>query len=149
MKKTELTPEMDPRKIAYYNKAFPELTQEQRDDLRLNWIINNTKPAKLLKAEDFDDLVWGDTVWRSEGLEWRKLRFVGRMPGSPKEYFIFCDGEHLEHLYISTKSGRAFKGEWYKGEYNPYLAGAKRIKWHKKRIKSIERIYLKENYDKL
>lgn len=33
-----LTKENDPRCIEYYNLAFPELTQEQREELRLNWI---------------------------------------------------------------------------------------------------------------
>lgn len=43
MKKFELTKETDPRCSEYYNKAFPNLTKEEQEKLRLNWIKNNVK----------------------------------------------------------------------------------------------------------
>lgn len=38
-----LKPENDPRNIEYYNKAFPSLTPEDREKMRVNWINRNIK----------------------------------------------------------------------------------------------------------
>lgn len=38
MKEFKLTKEIDPRKIEFYNKAFPELSLKDREKLRLSWI---------------------------------------------------------------------------------------------------------------
>ena len=44
MKKTfKLTPEVDPRCIEYYLKAFPELSFNEQEKLRLNWVSKNRK----------------------------------------------------------------------------------------------------------
>lgn len=43
MKKFELTKQNDPRCIEYYTKAFPDLTKQEQEKLRLNWIKNNVK----------------------------------------------------------------------------------------------------------
>jgi len=34
----KLTPELDPRCIEYYKKAFPNLSFNEQEKLRLNWI---------------------------------------------------------------------------------------------------------------
>lgn len=46
MKGFKLTKETDPRCAEYYDKAFPNLTKEKRDNLRSNWIENNVKKRK-------------------------------------------------------------------------------------------------------
>jgi len=43
MKTFKLTKETDPRCAEYYAKAFPNLTKEEQDALRLNWVKNNVK----------------------------------------------------------------------------------------------------------
>lgn len=43
MKNFELTKENDPRCVEYYAKAFPNLTKEEQEKLRLNWVKNNIK----------------------------------------------------------------------------------------------------------
>jgi flagellar assembly factor FliW len=37
----ELTKENDPRCAEYYAKAFPNLTKEKQDELRIIWVYNN------------------------------------------------------------------------------------------------------------
>lgn len=66
---------------------------------------------KKLTADDLRALKWGDKVYRFKGKDYRVLRFVGIMPGN-KNYLIFCEGEYLEHLYISPKDN-SFKWDWY------------------------------------
>ena len=39
----ELKPEIDPRCIEYYKKAFPNLSFDEQEKLRLNWISKNVK----------------------------------------------------------------------------------------------------------
>lgn len=39
----KLRKENDPRQIEYYQKAFPELTPEKQEELRVNWVKNNVK----------------------------------------------------------------------------------------------------------
>jgi hypothetical protein len=39
----KLRPEVDPRCIKYYQKAFPELSCSEQEKLRLNWISKNIK----------------------------------------------------------------------------------------------------------
>lgn len=41
MKKFILTPVNDPRCIEFYEKAFPELTPQERESLRSNWVAKN------------------------------------------------------------------------------------------------------------
>lgn len=43
MKKFKLTKENDPRCEEYYAKSFPELSKDDRETLRTNWIKNNIK----------------------------------------------------------------------------------------------------------
>jgi hypothetical protein len=43
MKTLKLTNESDPRCIEYYIKAFPNLSKEEQEKLRINWIKNNVK----------------------------------------------------------------------------------------------------------
>ena len=38
MKEFKLSSKTDPRCIEYYKSAFPELTSEQQETLRTNWI---------------------------------------------------------------------------------------------------------------
>ena len=66
---------------------------------------------KKLTANDLRDLKHGDCVFQFKGIQERKLYFVGLMPNC-KNYLIFCDGEHLEFLYINEKTNE-FKYDWY------------------------------------
>ncbi len=43
VKALKLKKETDPREIEYYQKAFPDLTSEEQEQLRVNWIKNNIK----------------------------------------------------------------------------------------------------------
>jgi hypothetical protein len=43
MKKLILTPEMDPRRIEFYNKAFPNLSPEKRTKLMEEWTTKTLK----------------------------------------------------------------------------------------------------------
>jgi hypothetical protein len=43
MKKLILTPEMDPRRIEFYNKAFPNLSPEKRTKLMGEWTTKTLK----------------------------------------------------------------------------------------------------------
>ena len=47
MKTFKLTKETDPRCAEYYAKAFPNLSKEEQDTLRLNWIKNNVKKQHI------------------------------------------------------------------------------------------------------
>ena len=64
-----------------------------------------------LTAQDLTELKHGDTVYQFKGIQERKLHFVGKMPNC-KNYLIFCEGEHLEFLYINEKTSE-FKHDWY------------------------------------
>ena len=66
---------------------------------------------KKLTANDLRDLKHGDCVFQFKGIQERKLHFVGLMPNC-KNYLIFCEGEHLEFLYINEKTNE-FKYDWY------------------------------------
>jgi len=65
---------------------------------------------KKLTANDLRNLKHGDCVFQFKGIQERKLHFVGKMPNN-KNYLIFCEGEHLEHLYINNVDN--FKWDWY------------------------------------
>lgn len=94
-----------------------------------------------LTAETLKKLNHGDQVYRVSGLRIKSLKYVGRMPGSPEKYLIFCDGEYLTHLYIG-KDGE-FKDDFYKGEYDSEFMGNILINKHIKKINSIRKIYFK------
>jgi hypothetical protein len=64
-----------------------------------------------LTAQDLMDLRHGDSVYQFKGIDSRRLHFVGKMPKN-ENYLIFCDGQHLEFLYIDEKTG-VFKHDWY------------------------------------
>lgn len=66
---------------------------------------------KKLTANDLRNLKHGDCVLQFKGIQERKLHFVGIMPNNPS-YLIFCEGEHLEFLYINEKTN-IFKYDWY------------------------------------
>ena len=66
---------------------------------------------KKLTANDLRNLKHGDCVFQFKGIQERKLHFVGMMPNNPC-YLIFCEGEHLEFLYINKKTNE-FKYDWY------------------------------------
>lgn len=66
---------------------------------------------KKLTAQDLKKLKHGDTVYQFKGIQERKLHFVGKMPNC-ENYLIFCEGEHLEFLYINEKTSE-FKHNWY------------------------------------
>ena len=68
---------------------------------------------KRLTSEDLNRLQYGDIVYKFKGVDYRKLHFVAKMPND-KSYLIFCEGEHLEHLYIHTDG--TFRGDFYSGE---------------------------------
>jgi len=92
--------------------------------------------------QDLKSLAWGDTVYRFSGRDFRKLRFVGFMPGS-SNYLIFCDGEYLAHLYINEKDN-SFNYDWFNGEYNSAFVGNLKIAKLQEDIESIKTIYIDE-----
>jgi len=98
---------------------------------------------KKLTAEDLFALEHGDRVLRFNGTKHRRLTYVGRMPRS-KNYLIFCDGQHLEHLYISTKDN-TFYSEWYGGEYDGKFVGNLLVEKYKKKIEDVEYVYLTDD----
>lgn len=64
-----------------------------------------------LTAQQLKSLNYGDKVYRYSQGEFRSLRFVAMMPGN-ENYLIFCDGEYLTHLHISSKDS-SFSYNWY------------------------------------
>lgn len=98
---------------------------------------------KKLTAEDLRNLNPGEKVYRQSGRNFRKLYFVGIMQPADPNYLIFCDGEHLEHLYISRKDN-SFHDNWYGGEYDRIFVGELKIKQLEKEIESVKEIYIKD-----
>ena len=92
-----------------------------------------------LTVQDLRSLKPGDKVYKNSGLTFRTLHFVGNMQPNSPNYLIFCDGEHLEHLYISDKDD-SFRGDWY----NSKFVGEIKIKHLKEQIESINNIYINE-----
>jgi len=64
-----------------------------------------------LTAQNLKNLKHGDIVYQFKGINESKLHFVGKMPNN-KNYLIFCQGEHLQFLYINPKTEQ-FKNDWY------------------------------------
>ena len=56
------------------------------------------------------------------------------MPGH-EDYFIFCDGEYLEHKFIGTHT--SLNG-WYSGESDSQFKDAMKIAYHQALIDSIK-----------
>lgn len=98
---------------------------------------------KQLTAEDLKSLKIGEKVYRCSGRSFRKLYFVGIMQPADPNYLIFCDGEHLEHLYISRKDD-SFYDDWYGGEYDRIFVGELKIKQLEKEIESVKQIYIED-----
>lgn len=96
---------------------------------------------KKLTAEDIRALQHGDVVYRWDGTTFRKLSFVAPMPNVDR-YFIFCNGTYLTYLYISTADN--FTDDWYGGKYDSTFVGNLKIEALESRIKSIKKIYFKE-----
>jgi hypothetical protein len=105
--------------------------------------VDNDAPMVKMTADDLRRLRFGDKVYYGNGYGLRSLRYVGRMPSSEEHYLLFCDGEFLMHLYIGHD--HTFRGDWYMGKYNSEFVGNYKKDWHLQQIKSIERIYLKED----
>jgi len=95
-----------------------------------------------LTAEQLKALKHGDKVYRFDGHNFRRLYFVGLMPKSP-DYLIFCDGEYLTHLYISSKDN-TFRNEWYDGNYDSEFVGNQMIARLEKDIQNIREIYIEK-----
>lgn len=95
---------------------------------------------KELTAEDIRTLQHGDVVYRWDCTHFRKLRFVGPMPGSTK-HFIFCDGEYLTYLFISKDDN--FANEWYSGEYDSKFVGNLKLAELNRKIEGVKKIYFK------
>lgn len=98
---------------------------------------------KKLTAEDLRNLKIGTKVYRCTGRGFRGLHFVGIMQPADPNYLIFCDGEHLEHLYISRKDD-SFHDTWYGGEYDSKFVGELKIKQLEREIESVKEIYIKD-----
>lgn len=49
MKTFTLTPENDPRELAFYKKAFPGIDKKKQAELRKTWIKNNVKKNIQIK----------------------------------------------------------------------------------------------------
>jgi hypothetical protein len=102
---------------------------------------------KKLNATDLRNLKHGDKVYQFKHYTERRLYFVGLMPRS-SNYLIFCDGEHLEYLYVHTDG--TFKYDWYNGDITSKDIGEilllktdEEIKRLEKSKQSIKDIYIK------
>lgn len=95
---------------------------------------------KELTSKDLSNLKYGDKVIKISQGKAHVLKFVSLIPNT-KNYLIFSDGEHIEHLYISV-DGR-FSNKWYKGDVDNETIAGELISWHEKQIKLIKKIYLK------
>jgi len=96
-----------------------------------------------LTAEQLKALKHGDKVYRFDGRYFRRLYFVALMPNSP-DYLIFCDGEYLTHLYISSKDN-TFRDEWYDGSnYDSEFVVDQMIARLEKDIQSLKEIYIEK-----
>lgn len=98
---------------------------------------------RKLTAEDLRNLKVGEKVYRHSGRSFRKLHFVGIMQPADPNYLIFCEGEHLEHLYISRKDD-SFRDDWYGGEYDSKFVGELKIKQLEREIESVKQIYIED-----
>lgn len=97
---------------------------------------------KKLTAEQLQNLSYGDAVYKFQGVNCRKLRFVGKMPGN-EAYLIFCEGEHLEHLYIHTDKTfnvqGVFRGDFYSGDLTSEDIGKLTIEYIDAKIEDLKR----------
>ena len=107
---------------------------------------------KKLTAQDLRELKHGDTVYQFKGIQERKLHFVGKMPNC-NNYLIFCEGEHLELLHISEKTGD-FKYDWYSSKLSSEEIGEililnidKKIEDLKKDKENIKEIYFRSSLE--
>ena len=94
-----------------------------------------------LDIEQLSTLKWGDTVYRWDRNNFRKLRFVGTMPGST-QYLIFCDGEYLTSLYLDLNKNQ-FNHDWYQGKYSSAVVGTLKLQELEYQRESITKIYFK------
>lgn len=93
---------------------------------------------QITTIEDFKKIKVGEKVHKISNGKHRGLRLVGEMPGCDR-YLIFSDGEHLEHLHFTHIE----YSTWLIGKYDSKIVGKYMIEYHKKRIESIKKIYLK------
>jgi hypothetical protein len=105
--------------------------------------IDKDAPMTKMTADDFRRLRFGDYVYFGYGSKFRSLRYVGRMPSAENCYFIFSDGEYLNHLYIGKDDN--FMGSWFMGKYDTKVMGEFMKDYHNEQIKMIERVYLSED----
>lgn len=102
-----------------------------------------------LTAQDLKELKHGDTVYQLKSTQEIKLHFVGKMPNN-ENYLIFCNGEHLEYLYINEKTN-SFKHDWYSSKLSIKELGIiiisnieKKIEELMKDKENVKDIYLKD-----
>lgn len=107
---------------------------------------------KKLTAQDLRELKHGDTVYQLKGVQERKLHFIGKMPNC-HDYLIFGEGEHLEFLHISEKTGD-FKYDWYSSKLSSEDIGEililnidKKIEDLKKDKENIKEIYFESSFE--
>ncbi|MEM7485055.1 MAG: hypothetical protein AAF348_07585 [Bacteroidota bacterium] len=99
---------------------------------------------KKINTEEFENLKYGDKVYRFFNDRIKRYYFVAKMPKSETTY-ILCDGTDIISVFISKQRG--LTDTFFSGEYNSEFIGKYLIENYEKKIRIVEEIYLSDGDD--